>query len=128
MPFTTDTAWPVGLLKIFKICRHELQPFENRCYRPYTTLLTCCFGTGSMFEFFVAPQSAPSDLSPRNTVDSIVFFIVFDIQRRPVLMAEIKDDSWATSAYLRFKAEEQMRQRYESILGDCALPRLWGFS
>lgn len=32
MPFATDAAWPAGLLKIFEICRHELQPLENRYY------------------------------------------------------------------------------------------------
>ena len=43
-------------------------------------------------------------------------------------MAEIKDDSWATRAEQRFKADEQMRQRYNSMLQACPLPRLWGLS
>ncbi|PPQ88996.1 hypothetical protein CVT25_005094 [Psilocybe cyanescens] len=126
VPLTTDTAWPAGLLKIFEVCRHELQPLENRYYGPYNKLLTYCFGPDS-YEFFIAPHSPPAEFSPRDTVD-FVFLIVFDIQRRPVLMAEIKDDAWTTRADLRFKADEQIRQRYDSMLGDCPLPRLWGLS
>ena len=43
-------------------------------------------------------------------------------------MAEIKDDVWATEAEGRFKADEQMRQRYDYMLQDCPLPRLRGLS
>ena len=129
MPFTTDTAWPAGLLKIFETCRHGSQTSENRYYGPYNSLLTYCFGTDSTFEFFVAPQSAPDELdAPLQSFDFIVFLIVFDNQHRPVLMAEIKNDGWVNTAHLRFTAEEQMRQRYELMLGSCALPRLWGLS
>ena len=127
MPFTTDAAWPTGLLKIFEICRHELQPFENHYYGPYNKLLTYCFGPDS-FGFFIAPHISPNEFSPRDTVDFVVFLIVFDIQRRPVLIAEIKDDAWATKADQRFKANNQMRQWYDSMLNDCPLPRLWGLS
>ena len=45
-----------------------------------------------------------------------------------MLIAEIKDNGWATKAEKRFKADEQMRQRYDSMLQDCPLPRLWGLS
>lgn len=130
MPFTTDTAWPAGLLNVFEIFRHQPEPFdkpENRYYGPYSKLLAYCFGPDS-YEFIVAPQNPPSDLSPRDTVDFFVFLIVFDIQRRPVLMAEIKDDAWATRAEYRFKADDQIRQRYNFMLHDCPLPRLWGLS
>jgi len=130
MPFTTDAAWPAGLLKIFEKCRqsrHELQPLENRYYGPYNKLLTYCFGPDT-FEFFVAPQSPPSELSPPDYFEYIVFLVVFDVQRRPVLLAEIKDDAWAIRPELRFKADDQIRQRYDSMLYDCPLPRLWGLS
>ena len=127
MPLTTDTAWPAGLLKIFEICRHELQPLENRYHGPYLKLLTYCFDPDS-FEFFVAPQIPPSEFPPRYTVDPVVFLIVFDIQRRPVLMAEINDDCWAAGPESRLKEVEQMRQRYDSMLFDCPLPHLWGLS
>ena len=45
-----------------------------------------------------------------------------------MLMAEIKDDGWANKADLRFKANEQMRQWCNPMVGDCPLPRLWGLS
>ena len=124
MPFSTDTTWPAGLVTIFNVCRQELQPLENRYYGPYNKLLTYCFGPDS-FEFFVAPQSPPSEFSPRDTVGFIVFLIVFDAHRRPVLIAEIKDDAWTRKPDLRFKADDQMRQRYDFILADCPL---WGLS
>lgn len=127
MTFATDAAWPAGLLKIFEICRHDLQPLENRYYGPYNKLLTYCFGPDS-FEFFVSPQSPPSEFAPRDAVDFIVFLVVFDVQRRPVLLARIKDDAWTTRPDLRFKADEQMRQRYDSMLATCRLPHLWGLS
>ncbi|KAF5332291.1 hypothetical protein D9611_008189 [Ephemerocybe angulata] len=125
MPFTTDAAWPAGLLKIFETCRHDLQslqPLEDRYYGPYIKLLTYCFGPDS-FNFFIAPQS------PRNdTIEFPMPTTVFDAQHRPLLIAEIRDDTWATEAYLRFKADTQMRQQYNSMLYDCPLPHLWGLS
>ncbi|KAF9490491.1 hypothetical protein BDN71DRAFT_1523203 [Pleurotus eryngii] len=123
MPFTTDAAWPAGLLKIFEICRHELQSLENRYYGPYNKLLTYCFQLCSL-----SLPGFPSKFPPRETVDSVVSLIVFDIQRRPALIAEIRDDAWATKADLRFKADNQMRQQYDSMLHDRPLPRLWGLS
>ncbi|KAK7022877.1 hypothetical protein VNI00_016864 [Paramarasmius palmivorus] len=128
MPFSTDTSWPDGLLTIFDVCRQELQLLENRYCGPYNKLLTYCFGPDS-FDFFVAPQTLSMEFFPRDAVsDSIVFLVVFDAHRRPVLIAEIKDDGWINKADLRFKADNQMRQRYDSMLGDCPLPRLWGLS
>ena len=127
MPFPTDATWPAGLLTIFEICRRQLQPLENRYYGPYNKLLTYCFGPDS-FEYFVAPQNPSSASSPRDTIDFVVFLVVFDAHRRPVLIAEIKDDSWVDRADLRFNADDQMRQRYDAMLADCPIPRLWGLS
>jgi hypothetical protein len=42
-----------------------------------------------------------------------------------VLIAEIKDDAWVSKADLHFKTDEQIRQRYDSMLFDS---RLWGLS
>ena len=126
MPFSTDNSWPAGLLKIFELCRKEGQPYENRYYGPYTRLLAYCFGDS--FTFFVGPQSAPSDLVPRETVDFIVYVIVYDAAHRPVLMAEIKDDSWASNARNRLEADKQIRHRYKFMLHTCPLPCLWGLS
>ena len=43
-------------------------------------------------------------------------------------MAEIKDDGWDTKAQGRSKADKRMRQRYDYMLQNCPLPRLWGLS
>ena len=91
MSFLTGATWPAGLVKIFEICRKDFNQYEGRYYGPYNKLLSYCFGPNS-FEFFVAPQGPPGERAPREAVDPIVFFVVFDVQRRPVLMAEIKND------------------------------------
>jgi len=75
----------------------------------------------------LSPKPSWRILPPRHR-DFGVFLVVFDVQRRPVLLAEIKDDAWTTKSDLRFKADEQMRQRYDSMLAACRLPRLWGLS
>ena len=127
MPFSTDTTWPQGLRTIFDICRQQREPAENRYYGPYDKLLNYCFGEES-FQFFIVPQNPPSDHVLRETDDFVAFLIVFDADRRPVLFAEIKDDGWAHKAGSRFKADDQIRHRYDDMLGDCPLPRLWGLS
>lgn len=33
-----------------------------------------------------------------------------------------------SSFHTRFKADNQIRQQYDSVLNDCPLPRLWGLS
>ena len=48
--------------------------------------------------------------------------------RRPVLVAEIKDDNWADRADLRAEADDRMRQWFNAVLPDCRLPRVYGLS
>ena len=36
-------------------------------------------------------------------------------------------DSWAQEAELRYCADKQMRERRSLLLGECPLPRPWGF-
>ncbi|KAF5312080.1 hypothetical protein D9619_002545 [Psilocybe cf. subviscida] len=127
MSFLTDTAWPAGLLKIFDICQQQPSP-ANQLYGPYTKLFSYCFGNS--FDFVVTPVDPPSELSSSDDAESTAALVVFrvDVQPRPVLLAEIKDGVWLTRADLRFKATEHMRQRYEAMVGECPLPRLWGLS
>lgn len=127
MPFLTDATWPAGLQTIFDIGRHQFPPHENRYYGPYSKLLEYCIGSES-FEFFVAPQAAPSGDAQRETVDFVVYLAVFNTRGLPVLIAEIKNDAWVDTADLRLKAEDQIRQRYSTMLANCPLPRLWGLS
>ncbi|KAG9042522.1 hypothetical protein FS837_010756 [Tulasnella sp. UAMH 9824] len=44
------------------------------------------------------------------------------------MIVEVKDDSWASKAELRYCADKHMRDRYSLMLEDCATPRLWGLS
>jgi hypothetical protein len=91
------TPWPQGLRTIFDICRQQREPLEYRYYGPYDKLLNYCFGDS--FRYFVAPQSPPSDLTLRDTVNFVL--VVFDAHRRPVLITEIKDDAWAHIVIVR---------------------------
>lgn len=125
MSFQQDNTWPAGLLTIFEHARAKHTAFENRYYGPYDKLLNYCFGNS--FKYYVAPQCHPRDDS-RDAVDFIVFFVVFNEDDRPVLIVEVKDDSWAQKAELRFRADKQMRYHYSLILDECPLPRLWGLS
>jgi len=125
MSFLTDNAWPAGLLTIFEQCRAEREAFENRYYGPYDKLLNYCFG--SDFTFYVAPQSPPNDDS-RDAIEFVVFLVVFNSKKKPVLLVEVKDDSWAHRAELRYRADKQMHDRYDLMLEVCPTPRLWGLS
>ena len=126
MPFESDNAWPTGLLAIFEHARAMKTTFERRYYGPYDKLLNYCFGDS--FQFYIAPQNSTRDDSRDAAIDFIVSFIVFHRSRKPVLMVEIKDDSWAQKAELRYRADKQMRERYALMLDECPLPRLWGLS
>lgn len=53
---------------------------------------------------------------------------MFNSDGKPVLIVEVKDDSWAQKAELRYRADKQMRDRYGLMLDDCPTPRLWGLS
>ncbi|KAK7015230.1 hypothetical protein R3P38DRAFT_3400414 [Favolaschia claudopus] len=116
----------VNIVKIFDIARTSHGSFENRYYGAYTKLLTYCFGEG--FDFVVAPQAPPNSQS-RETVDFIVYFIVFDAaQQRPVFLIEVKDDEHNTIPTKRNAADEQMRGRYDELLRGCPIPLLYGLS
>jgi len=115
MPFSTDNSWPAGLLKIFEICWEMNRPLENCYYGPYDKLINYCFGDS--FTFFVAPQH-PLNNATKEAIDFIIFLIVFDALRRPVLIAKVKDDSWArTSARGRWTASSSI-QHHAQWLSD----------
>ncbi len=122
MPFSTDTAWPQGLCTIFDICCQQCEPFENRYYGPYNKLLNYCFSNS--FQHFVAPYSPPSALTSCDTIDFEVFLVVFDANRHPVLIAEIKDDGWADKADLCLQVDDWICRWYDEMLNDCPLPCL----
>jgi hypothetical protein len=127
MPFSTDVNWPQGLLNIFNISRNQNTNLESRYYGPYDRLFNYAVIEGS-FTFFLAPQTAPDETSPRDAVDFVVFMVVLNQEQKPVLIAEIKDDKWANEPDKRRRADTQMRQRFDQMLPICAIPRLYGLS
>jgi glycerol-3-phosphate cytidylyltransferase-like family protein len=66
--------------------------------------------------------------SPRDAVDFVVFMVVSNQEQKPVLIVEIKDDRWVNGPDKRQRADAQMRQWYDQMLVDCAIPRLYGLS
>ena len=124
MPFSTDVNWPQGLLDIFN---DQNALIESRYYGPYDRLLNYAVIEGS-FTFFVAPQTASHETSPRDTIEFVVFMVVLNQEQKPVLIAEIKDDRWANKPDKRQRADAQMRQRFDQMLPNCAIPRLYGLS
>ena len=52
----------------------------------------------------------------------------FQWNQQPVLIAEIKDDKWANKPHKRQRADAQMRQRYDQMLFNCPIPRLYELS
>jgi len=130
MSILTDASWPAGLRRIFDIFRREFQPREKRYHGSYTTLLAYCFGH-NLFDFIVSLDPPPLESVPYDADDFILSFIVFDAHcypARPVLIVEIRDDTWVNEARARFEADEQMRQRYNVMATDCPLPRFYGLS
>ena len=59
-------------------------------------------------------------------VDFVVFLVVLNQEQKPVLIAEMKDDRWANEPDKRQRADSQMRQRFDQMLPNCAIPRLYG--
>jgi hypothetical protein len=127
MPFSTDANWPPGLLNIFNISRNKNAPLESRYYGPYDRLFNYAVIEGS-FTFFLAPQTVPDETSPCDAVDFVVFLVVLNQDQKPVLIAKIKDDKWANEPHKRLRADTQIRQWYDQVLPNCAIPRLYGLS
>jgi hypothetical protein len=127
MPFSTDANWPQGLLDIFNVSRKPNTAIESRYYGPYDRLFNHAVIEGS-FTSFLAPQIAPDETSPRDGVNFVIFMIVLNQDRKPVLIVEIKDDRWANEPDRRQRADTQMRQRYDQMLPSCPIPRLYGLS
>ncbi|KAI0290614.1 hypothetical protein BC826DRAFT_534701 [Russula brevipes] len=128
MPFATDVNWPQGLLTIFNIGCNKNAPLESRYYGPYDSLINYAMCEGSNFKFFLAPQTTPDENFLRVSVDFVVFMVVLNQQQEPVLIVQIKDDGWAAEAGKRQTADSQMRQRFDQMLHQCAIPRLYGLS
>jgi hypothetical protein len=127
MPFSTDVNWPQGLLDIFNVSRNRNVLLESRYYGPYDRLFNYAVIEGS-FTFVLAPQTSPDETSLREAVEFVVFMVVLNQEQKPVLIVGIKDDRWANAPDKRQRADTQMRQRFDQMLPNCAIPRLYGLS
>ena len=54
--------------------------------------------------------------------------VVLNQDQKPVLIADIEDDRWADEPDKRQRADTQMRQRYDQMLRNCPIHRLYGLS
>jgi hypothetical protein len=102
MPISTDVNWPQSILNIFNINRKPNPPL-------------------------LALQTAHDKTSPHDAVD-LASMVVFNLEYKPVLIMEIRDDGWANEPDNRRRADSLMRQRFDQMLPDCDIPRLYGLS
>ena len=80
------------------------------------------------FNFFLAPQTALDETAARDAVDFDVFMVVLNPEQKPVFIVEIKADTWANKPDKRQRANTQTHQRFDQMLPNCAIPRLYGLS
>ena len=126
MSFTSDTEWPWKMKLVFEILKQT--PIntaqESRYYPGYNKLLAHCFRDS--LDYTVSPQPPP--IASRESVDSMLWLLVFDGDLKPVLLVEVKDDSWLSRPGTRERADAQMRARFQDILVECPLTKLYGIS
>ena len=107
MSFLTDTTWPARIVDI-------VGPVEaSPNFGLYLRLLFHCFEPSAVI---VSPEIIDFDS---------IYLIVSDVASCPLLITNVGND---ISLNGRFKADEEIRQRYDSLLANCTLPMLWGLS
>ena len=119
--------WPQGLLNIFNVARNQNVPFESRYYGPYISLLNYAL-VDDTFSFFISPQISPNEDTSYEAEGPVMFLVVFNLEHKPVLFAEIRDDGWVNRPNKCLRADYQMHSRCEELLLDCSIPRLYGLS
>ncbi len=108
MSFLTNTTWPAQIVDIVGSVKAS-----GHYFGLYTRLLFHCFDPS---EVIVSPEKLDFDS---------IYLIVTDMACRPLLVTHVEND---ISLNGRFKADAQMRQRYDSLFAKCPLPILWGLS
>ncbi|KAF8548469.1 hypothetical protein OG21DRAFT_1563822, partial [Imleria badia] len=74
---------------------------------------------------FYRPRTPSPNFCPKDTNELVLYLVVYDARRRPVLVVDIKGDRCVNAATACCRADKQMRQRFDAF---AALPRLWGLS
>ena len=116
MPFTNDANWPL-LSLIFVAISISLSKIV-------TTALTT--SSSAIVSESLSNFSLPHKILLRNPPNPVDFLVY--LQLKPVLIAEIKDDTWNASPDTRLKADTQIRSRFDQMLRECPIPCLYALS
>ncbi|KAF9043566.1 hypothetical protein BDZ89DRAFT_980572 [Hymenopellis radicata] len=127
MSFENATMWPAELSAVFAAARKGF-PFESnrfessRYYAPYNKLLSWMFPS---WDFLVLPHA----VTGTDAGDSVDYIALLVISRgKPVMLLEVKDDSYNAHPHDRRRADGQMRRLFNDMLERCPLPILYGIS
>ena len=115
--------WDEFILEQFESALPLGEHDESQYYGPYTTLLTKLFPANE--HYMVVPQYK----RPRQ-LESVDFTTIFVIQRRrhPVFFVEIKPAGHIHNYSSRAAADQQMRERVNTLRNDIEIPILYGVS
>ncbi|KXN91789.1 hypothetical protein AN958_12064 [Leucoagaricus sp. SymC.cos] len=120
MQILQDNTWPTYLTSYHKDAFSMVS-----CHTSfYATLLFYSFSTPRYFH--ITPQPLPR----RERHDGINFVVNTPTHAKsaPLFFISAKNNYWADSAELRFRADQEIRKRLSKSLKDCPLPFLWGIS
>ncbi|KAF9018085.1 hypothetical protein BDZ89DRAFT_1074220 [Hymenopellis radicata] len=109
----------------------EMRAFHNSSKNSVACLCSSLFLSMPLSTLTTWPPRVLSAFRPRpcNSASSIfTVFLAVDNVWRPVMIMDVKDDSWFNRAELRSRADEQMYRHFDRSLAECPLPRLWGLS
>ena len=104
-------TWPEHILSIASSAK-----ISDHYFGLYNTLI---------FLWFDPYGSDDVILTPEKHEYHSIYFVVYTKKYRPLLMMNVENN---VSSQGRIKADAQMRQKYDTLLTKCPLPRLWGFS
>ncbi|KAJ7366654.1 hypothetical protein DFH08DRAFT_660186, partial [Mycena albidolilacea] len=119
-----------GLVEIFDSSARNGSLGNQHYYRPYNAMLAYCFGEN--FDFVVLLWVSPTDMfgeaDDRKATGFVQLVVFVDVDQRPVLFLDLKDDSHVGFPAKRKAADVRMRKRYNDLLYDCPIPKLHGLS
>lgn len=124
MPFLHRRVLAGRLTQYFNVGRNKNTTFESHYYDPCNRLFNYDGVEGS-FNFFLPPHTIIDETS---AVNFVVLLVGLNQEQKPDLIAEIKDDIWKNILDKRQRGDTQMRQRYDQMLPNCPIPRLYGLS
>ena len=100
---------------------------NSRYHAPYNRLFHRCV-IEDEFSLMLLAEASFDQLASFEPVDCGLFMVLINLEEEPFLFAEIKDDGWVDEPDKRWRADIQMRRRFDEMLDKCPLPRLYGLS